>query len=42
MSPSFRRSASAESKTESGIFTNILYPNSFVKNESISELKVNM
>ena len=25
-----------ESKTESGIFTNILYPNSFVKNEIIS------
>ena len=42
MSPSFPRSARAESKTESGIFTNILYPNSFVKNESISELKVNM
>ena len=42
MSPSFPRSARAESNTESGIFINILYPNSFVKNESISELKVNM
>ena len=42
MSPSFPRSARAESKTESGIFTNILYPNSSVKNERISELKVNM
>ena len=39
MSPSFPRSARAESKTESGIFTNILYPNSFVKDESISKSK---
>ena len=42
MLPSFPRSARAESNTESGIFTNILHSNSFVKNESISELKVNM
>ena len=42
MLPYFPRSARAESNTESGIFPNILHANSFVKNESISELKVNM
>ena len=41
MSPSFSRSPRAESNAESGICTNILHPNSFVKNESISDLKVN-
>ena len=42
ISPSFPHSARAESNTESGIFTNILHSNSFVENEIISELKVNM
>ena len=39
MPPSFSSSARAESKIESGILTNILPFNSFVKSESISELK---
>ena len=42
ISPSFPRRARAESNTKSGIFTNILYSNSFVKSENVSELKVNM
>ena len=42
ISPSFHRSARAESNTESGIFTNSVHFNSYVTNESISELKVNM
>ena len=35
-------SARAESNTESGIFTNILHSNSFVRTESMSEFKVNI
>ena len=42
ISPSFPRSARAQSNTESGIFTNTLHANSYVTNKSISELKVNM
>ena len=38
MSPSFRRSARAESKIDSGILTSILPFNSFVKNECLYEL----
>ena len=39
MPPSFPCSTGAESKIESTILTNILPFNSFVKNESMSELK---
>ena len=40
--PSSPLSARVESNIESGIFANILHSNSFFKNKSISELKVNM
>ena len=42
ISPSFSRSARAESNIYSGISTNILHSNTFVKNEGISEFKVNI
>ena len=41
ISVSFLRSARAESNTEPGIFADILHSNSLLKNEGISELKVN-
>ena len=42
ISPSFPCSPRAGSNTESGIFTDILHSNSYAKNESISESKVNI